>query len=98
MSSLRVKACEELLKLVFVEAPADSGCHYTHSTIHGGVDISIKCALTGKTRIHLVMRFLSPQKAINNGILWHDNTSGAHKICNITTQKAALRHIRRLFK
>ena len=96
--SLRVFVCKELLKLGFVEAEADSGWHYTHPTCLGGVHIKIVCALFGKTSIRLVMKFLDPQQAIDDHILWDDNIRGFHVIQKITTQKTALKHIRRLFK
>ena len=96
MSSIRVIACTELIKLGFVDGE-NRGYHYTHPTFHGGVDINVKCALNGKTRVHLLMKFHNPEQAIKDRILWHDNTTGIYKICNITTQKKVIEHIRKLF-
>ena len=96
MPSIRVIACRELEKLGFVDG-VKRGYHYTHSAFHGGVDINVKCAINGKTRVHLLMKFHSPEQAIKDRILWDDNTTGIYKVVNITTQKKVIEEIRKLF-
>jgi hypothetical protein len=96
--SLRVYVCKELEKLGFIVDDTVSLWHYTHPTCLGGVCIRVTCALMGKDSVSLRMKFLDPQQAKDDHILWDDNIDGFHTVRKITNQKTARKDIRRLFK